>query len=98
MRTVEHYKHGYPRLAAFVNLDKNFAVLKRFDYLHSRVLLEHQALLNELEERLNECDDADTVQMHLSSCRQDTNQTRRQLLTEIQSALESYGNHNFRAT
>lgn len=37
---LEDYPQGYPRLAAFLALDRDFTVFKRFDYLHIRSLLE----------------------------------------------------------
>lgn len=88
---VEDYRNGYPRLAAFLNLDDNFSVLKRFDYLHMRNLLDLQDQLSELEDTLNRYDDAERVQLHLSSRRQDANQERRDLLTRIRERLEIYG-------
>ncbi|PVI01283.1 hypothetical protein DM02DRAFT_728018 [Periconia macrospinosa] len=89
---VEHYRRGYPRLAAFLNLDPNFTVFKRFDNLHIRVLLEQQDRLYELQQQLEECDDAETIQLNLSSRRQDGNQTRRELLQRIKAELTDYDN------
>ncbi|TVY21099.1 hypothetical protein LARI1_G001968 [Lachnellula arida] len=87
---LENFKQGYPRLAAFQNLDKNFSFLKRFDNLHMRVLLEKQDHLVELENKLHQCDDAETVRLNLASRRQDSNQERRQILQQIETALGSY--------
>ena len=88
---VEDYRQGYPRAAAFLNLDKDFTILKRFDQLHMRVLLEQQDELQRLEYELNECDDTERIQLNLSSHRQDSNQHRRTLFEEIRAALRSYG-------
>ena len=88
---VEQYRLGYPRLAAFLTLDKDFSVLKRFDYLHMRSLLELQDQLSELETRLNHYDDLERIQLGLSSRRQDPNTDRRDLLHIIQTKLETYG-------
>ncbi|CAG8978972.1 hypothetical protein HYALB_00012255 [Hymenoscyphus albidus] len=90
---VEDYKQGYPRLAAFQSQNRNFRILKRFDYLHMRSLIEQQDRLSELENQLNDCDDAETTQLGLSSCRQDTNHQRRDLL--IPSRLAPYLNTSF---
>ncbi len=88
---MEDYRQGYPRLAAFLNLDRRFSVLKRFDYLHMRSLLDLQDQLSELEDRLNRCDDGDRIQLGLSSRRQDANTQRSELLQLIRAKLELYG-------
>ncbi len=88
---VEHYRQGYPRLAAFLNLDPDFTVLKRFDNLHIRVLLEQQDRLYELQQQLEDCDDRETIQMNLSSRRQDSNRARREILAQIKTELKNYG-------
>ncbi|KAI1208288.1 uncharacterized protein F4807DRAFT_158633 [Annulohypoxylon truncatum] len=87
---LEDYRQGYPRLAAFLLLAREFTVLRRFDYLHMRSLLDQQDRLADLEEKLHHCDDAETTQLHLSSRRQDSNQRRRDLLDEIKLNLSSY--------
>ena len=56
-----------------------------------RVLLEMQDRLVELETRLNQCDDTETVQLNLSSRRQDRNHERRAILLQIETTLGSYG-------
>lgn len=66
-------------------------MFKRFDYLHMRNLLEQQDQLSELESRLNECDDNESIQLFLSSRRQDRNQERRALMEEIRQRLATYG-------
>ncbi|TVY87796.1 hypothetical protein LAWI1_G005850 [Lachnellula willkommii] len=55
-----------------------------------RVLLEKQDHLVELENKLHQCDDAETVRLNLASRRQDSNQERRQILQQIETALGSY--------
>jgi hypothetical protein len=88
---VEEYRLGYARLAAFLNIDASFTVVRRFDYLHLRLLLEKQAHLGELERRLMKCDDEETVQLYASSCKQDGNVERRRLMEEIQVKMHNYG-------
>ncbi|KAI9653540.1 MAG: hypothetical protein M1821_007048 [Bathelium mastoideum] len=88
---VEQYRPGYPRLAAFLNVDGDFTVLKRFDNLHMRSLLEQQDGLQELEAKLDHCDDTESIQLHLSSHRQDSNQVRRDLMRDIAAKLKAYG-------
>jgi hypothetical protein len=88
---VEDYKHGYPRLAAFLTLDKNFAIVRCFNTLHMRVLLDYQDRLAELEEQLNDCDDNEGVQLNLCSRRQDSNPRRREILDRLKQELKDYG-------
>ncbi|KAI1401875.1 hypothetical protein F4819DRAFT_305951 [Hypoxylon fuscum] len=87
---LEDYRQGYPRLAAFMNLERNFSILKRFDYLHMRSLLDLQDQLGELEDRLNELDDTERVQLRLSSRRQDDSKDRRELLQQIRVVIKQY--------
>ncbi|KUJ24439.1 uncharacterized protein LY89DRAFT_727466 [Mollisia scopiformis] len=87
---LEHYRQGYPRLAAFLNLDANFTIFRRFDTLHLRVLLEQQDRLCELQQQLEDCDDAETIQLNLKSRRQDDNNTRRSVLQQVAAELKDY--------
>jgi len=93
--TVEEYRLGYGRLAAFLNIDSSFTVVRRFDFLHLRLLLEKQAHLGELESRLMKCDNEETVQLYASSCKQDGNVERRRLMEEIQVKIHDYGMYQF---
>ncbi|KAF2184884.1 hypothetical protein K469DRAFT_175293 [Zopfia rhizophila CBS 207.26] len=90
LRKLEDHRPGYPSLAAFLNLDPNFTIMRRFDNLHMRVLLEHQDRLAELEEKLQQCDEQEDIRLNLCSRRQDTNQTRRILLQTVEAELEKY--------
>ncbi|KAF2735736.1 hypothetical protein EJ04DRAFT_542850 [Polyplosphaeria fusca] len=87
---LEDYRRGYPRLAAFLSIDPAFTLVRRFDNLHLRILLEQQAQISELELQLNEIDDTEEVQLNLSSCKKDTNLTRRNLIEEVRVKLEEY--------
>lgn len=89
-RSLEEYRQGYPRLAAFLCLDKDFTVFKRFNYLHTRTLLELQDQLAKLETQLNDCDDTDRVELGLRNRRHDSNQERRDLLEQIRTRLQIY--------
>ena len=88
---VEEYQRGYSRLAAFMSLDANFSMVKRFDFLHMRHLLYLQDSLIYQQERLDTCDDADDIQLHHSSRRQDDNETRKALMQELEVLLNKYG-------
>ena len=87
---LEDYPQGYPRLAAFLALDRDFTLFKRFDYLHMRSLLEQQDELAELQEELERCDEAEPIRLGLSSRRQDENAARRELLRQVKSKLQEY--------
>ncbi|KAI1501493.1 hypothetical protein F5X99DRAFT_382698 [Biscogniauxia marginata] len=87
---LKQYRQGYPRLAAFLVLDDEFSIVKRFDYLHMRNILELQDELAGLESRLHDCDDAETITLNLSSRRQDSNRDRRKLMNEISGKLSAY--------
>lgn len=87
---LEDYPQGYPRLAAFLALDRDFTIFKRFDYLHMRSLLGQQDELAELQERLERCDEAEPIRLGLSSRRQDENAERRELLRQVKTKLQEY--------
>ncbi|CAF3526591.1 unnamed protein product [Fusarium graminearum] len=90
IRLVESHRLGYPQLAAFLTLDEYFTIVKRFDFLHMRSIVEQQDRLAELEARLHQCDDEEGIQLNLSSRRQDGNNKRRELMKEVQETLKQY--------
>ena len=51
---------GYPRVAAYMDSDENFMIYRRFGFLHSRILLNKQDELREIEERLDDLDGIDS--------------------------------------
>ncbi|KAF2868965.1 hypothetical protein BDV95DRAFT_630165 [Massariosphaeria phaeospora] len=55
-RTLENTPNGFPRLAAFQASEANFSLYRSFSYLHSRVLLDLQDEIRELENELDEFD------------------------------------------
>lgn len=55
-----------------------------------RSLLEQQDELQELQERLDRCDDSEQVRLGLSSRRQDQNLERRELLRRVTDKLQGY--------
>ena len=74
-----------------MSLDENFLMVKRFDVLHMRYLLFLQDTMAELQERLDECDDAENVSLRNCSRRQDGNPVRKALMQELGSHLAKYG-------
>lgn len=59
VRRLQDCPDGYPRLAAFLDSDDNFMIYRRFGYLQSRLLLEKQEHLRQLEEELENLDEED---------------------------------------
>lgn len=57
VRTLEDCQNGYPYLAAFVDSDEDFMVYRRFGWMISRILLDKQNELQDLEEQLEESDE-----------------------------------------
>lgn len=74
-----------------MSVDPNFSMTKRFDTLHMRYILYLQDSLGELQQRLDACDDAEDIQLYLSSRRNDENETRRDLMKELGVQLRNYG-------
>ncbi len=74
-----------------MSVDENFPTVKRFDVLHLRYLLYLQDTLVELQQRLDACDDAENIQLHLSSNRSDGNEERRRIMRELEMQLPKYG-------
>jgi hypothetical protein len=57
---VEECPHGYPRLAAFLSSETSFSLYRGFSYAHSRVLLDLQAQITQLERELDRLDFLDS--------------------------------------
>lgn len=53
---VNKLPRGYPNLAAFLDSDESFMIYRRFGFLQSRLLLEKQDELRQLEEALDHMD------------------------------------------
>jgi hypothetical protein len=52
----DHVPHGYPKLAALITKNEEFAVFRKFRWLNTRDLLHLQAELSALEVKLKEVD------------------------------------------
>ncbi|KAF1353285.1 hypothetical protein BDV97DRAFT_111825 [Delphinella strobiligena] len=87
-RKVESRRQGYPRLAAFVNSDKDFVVFRGFGELQARILLYKQDEIVLLEERLHSVDSNETSAYNLNARRHDQNVERRDLVSEIRVKAE----------
>lgn len=96
MSSVQDCPDGYPRLGAFLDSDDNFMVYRRFGYLQSRLLLEKQEHLRQLEEELENLDmeDAQTESRNLITMENhDTEQyqPRCKLMERIECQFQAYG-------
>jgi hypothetical protein len=93
---VQDCPDGYPRLGAFLDSDDSFMVYRRFGYLQSRLLLEKQEHLRQLEEEL---ENLDTVDAQMGSRNLITMENydsaqykpRRDLMQRIECQFQGYG-------
>jgi hypothetical protein len=90
---VEDEPSGYARLAAFVDLDGAFGIVRRFGRLSARNVLLKQDRLCELEAQLLKVDQEEDVHFYLCSRRGDKNQQRQLLLDQTHVALKEYSWH-----
>ncbi|KAK1751962.1 hypothetical protein QBC47DRAFT_389361 [Echria macrotheca] len=85
---------GYKDFAKFMSSDDDFFAIRRFDRLHTRVLLYHQARISSMEEQL------DTLDQQLSarnaedvdngSVREDVSERKDLIFGQISNALVEY--------
>ena len=98
---MEECPLGYPKLAAFIDSDDNFMIFRRFGFLYSRVLLNKQDEIRELESRLDHMDKDDYQDESTRKCLKSrsrdekrigsTGQTRQELLRAVEEKLREYG-------
>jgi hypothetical protein len=89
------WKHiGYRGFTSFITSDNDFFILRRFSTLTARVLLSLQDELSELEEQLTVIDarlsDPLAEDIHNGSFREETSETRLELIREVDRKLRSY--------
>lgn len=94
-KTVESCPRGYPNVAAFLDSDECFAMYRRFGFLQSRLLLDKQDELRELEEALDRLDrreaNVDPKRPMTRDLPREEVQSRRRLLSAIEEKFCSYG-------
>ncbi|KAI9375181.1 hypothetical protein BJX61DRAFT_495145 [Aspergillus egyptiacus] len=88
--TAPSYPRGYPELAAFMQSDAGFGILRRFNYLHLRKLLYMQEELTLLETQLHAVDNSELDDLNNMTRREDNNEERKMLMAEIQTKLLEY--------
>jgi len=57
--TVEDFPEGYPQLAAIIQSDNTFASFRQFGRLSTRILLQLQNELTEIESQVDQLDASD---------------------------------------
>jgi hypothetical protein len=86
---------GYPSLATFLDSDENFMLYRRFGYLQSRLLLDKQADLRELEEQLDNFDEevaqSRPGDLTTRDLRPEDISKRKELMDEIEARFCEYG-------
>jgi hypothetical protein len=95
VRPVEECPKGYPRLAAFLDIDENFMLYRRFGFLQARVLLYKQDELRAFEttlDKLDKGDEKNRPRMLLSREQDDADDDfRKKLMLEIEHKFKDYG-------
>lgn len=107
---MEQYPIGYPQVSAVLNSDNCFSIFRRFGYLHSRLLIQRQDELRELEKHLADIDEQDwkgnddtrecLQSRELDECRQPPplpGRSRQELIDKIEDKTLKYGNFFRRA-
>ncbi|TVY43735.1 hypothetical protein LOCC1_G005188 [Lachnellula occidentalis] len=91
---IEDCPKGYPRLAAFLDIDENFMLYRRFGFLQARILLYKQDELRRLEHTLDRLDKVDEVtrpDMLLSREKDDADDDfRMKLIHQIDEKFRDY--------
>ncbi|KAJ5025054.1 hypothetical protein J3E73DRAFT_192415, partial [Bipolaris maydis] len=87
---VEDFPDGYPRFAALTSTHPSFHISRRFLRLRGRLVLYKQDNLVTLEQELDRIDREEPRVLFLGNCRRDKNEERKNIMKEIDTALESY--------
>ncbi|KAH8799915.1 hypothetical protein F5882DRAFT_514544 [Hyaloscypha sp. PMI_1271] len=93
---IDEYPDGFSRLAAFVNSDDDFAMARSFGYCHTRVLLELQVEVTELEKALFALDKKDEANPAMKNRRRSTKHKEnadteyKELMSELKTKLKEY--------
>ncbi|MCJ1378890.1 hypothetical protein MMC17_001989 [Xylographa soralifera] len=92
---VDKFPTGYPKLAAWIDSDPNYAEYRQYKYLRNRCLLYLQDKLAVLERRLSRLDEDDALEdsLVLKSRERDDEQSlprRADLLAEVKNTIHEY--------
>lgn len=91
--TVEDAPAGYPRFTALIAAHPSFHICRRYRTIRARLLLLKQDRMRLLEQQLEQLDRAEPRKPFLASIRHDANPQRKQVLEELDAALEDYGTY-----
>lgn len=89
--SVEDYQDGYPRFAALLAAHAPFLILRRFNRVRARLLLQKQYQVSLLEEKLDKIDQSEPCVVFLGTCQLDANTDRLRTLSELDVGLRDYG-------
>lgn len=93
---------GYPSLCDFIASADNVLVIRRFDSVHARVILQLQDEISQKEEELGRLDErtrrAIESRRDLGTMRYDPLDERQQLIREVRAVLKEYGERKARPT
>jgi hypothetical protein len=96
---VDSCPRGCPALAAFLDSDECFSIYRRFGFLQSRLLLDKQDKLGQLEDTLDRLDkreqNANPTRPMTNDLSEEEITPRRKLLAAIEKQYCSYGEHSF---
>lgn len=88
---MNDFDRGYPNLATFHSSSEEFAIYRRFGYLSSRLLLDRQDHLRNLEEKLDKYDESHRLISATRVLPESVIGPRNSLLGEIEEAFKAYG-------
>lgn len=101
---MEDFREGFPRLACFLDSDESFMLFKRFGIVFSRLLLNKQDEIRQMEDELKAMDSTDAflgnkeyllsrdkdVKREPSSIPACWSQTRPQILEKLETKILEY--------
>ncbi|KAE9378749.1 hypothetical protein N431DRAFT_363410 [Stipitochalara longipes BDJ] len=93
-KQIEDYRPGYPQFSSLISAHNPYHLCRRFTRIRARLLLLKQDRLSILEEQLDEVDQSETLPIFLGNARRDANQTRKQILAEMETELKEYGSND----
>jgi len=106
-RSVEDFPKGFPRLACFLDSDDSFMLYRRFGTVFSRLLLNKQDEMRELEgllQGMDKTDESSGKSEYLMSRTEDVNraddiptawpESRTQLMQKLEEKALQYGKTN----
>ncbi|KAJ6263080.1 hypothetical protein Dda_1639 [Drechslerella dactyloides] len=98
---------GYSKLAAFIDLEDDLAIFRRFSRLHAQLLLYRQADIEEIEEEMKELDAIEAADAHMEGTpanvlnrswrrEKDLEEYRVELVKKLRKSMKLYDDELFR--